>query len=137
MFALISPVPVFAATNNSSACGLLPCNIYDNSAFPINENLNLKVSDLIKVGLGAVFVLILIYGIFLIIKAALTIIRSEGDEAKIQEGSGAVRAVFLGIGIIFIGIIGLVILIAFFGASNLTNQELNAPGNVQIPLITN
>lgn len=132
-FALFS-VNVKAAT----ASEVLPCDVYSNStAFNACGDVNGQVTSVIKYGIAAVFGLIILYGIFLIIKAALTIIRSNGDPEQVQAGASIIRGVYIGIGIIFVGIIGLIVVIAFFGANGILNTTLNAPGNTVIPIITN
>lgn len=133
ILSLFLPLSLHAAT----ASDVLPCNQYDTSVFDACGDVNDQVTNVIKFGIAAVFGLIIIYGIFLIIKAALTIIRSNGDASQVEAGANILRGVYVGIGIIFVGIIGLIIVIAFFGAGGITNVELNAPGNTVIPIITN
>jgi len=127
------PFGVSAAT----ASELLPCDQYDTSAFDACGDVNGQVTEVIKFAIAAVFGAIIIYGIFLIIKAALTIIRSNGDPTQVEAGASMIRGVYIGIGIIFIGIVGLIIVIAFFGAGGILNTTVNTPGNVVIPIITN
>jgi len=121
----------------ATASDVLPCDQYDTSAFDACGDVNGQVTNIIKFAIGAVFGLIILYGIFLIIKAALTIIRSNGDVAQVESGANMIRGVYIGIGIIFIGIIGLIIVIAFFGAGGILNTTVNTPGNIVIPIITN
>lgn len=120
-----------------TASDLLPCDQYDTSAFDACGDVNGQVTSVIQLGISAVFALIILYGIFLIIKAALTIIRSNGDPSQLESGVNMIRGVYIGIGIIFIGIIGLIIVIAFFGAGGILNTTVNTPGNIVIPIITN
>lgn len=120
-----------------TASDLLPCDQYNTSVFDACGDVNSQVTSVIQVGISVAFVLIILYGIFLIIKAALTIIRSNGDPSQLESGVNMIRGVYIGIGIIFIGIIGLVIVIAFFGAGGILNTTVNTPGNIVIPIITN
>lgn len=129
----VLPFSVRAAT----ASEVLPCDQYDTSAFDACGDVNGQVTDLIKFALAAAFGAIILYGIFLIIKAALTIIRSNGDPGQVEAGTNIIRGVYIGIGIIFIGIVGLIIVIAFFGAGGILNTAVNTPGNTVIPIITN
>lgn len=133
---VLSLIPV--SIKAQSASEFLPCNQYDPSVFDAcGTNVNDQVTNLIKVAISAVFALIVLYGIFLIIKAALTIIRSNGDPGQVQSGADILRGVYIGIGIIFVGLIGLIIVIAFFGAEGILSTNVNTPGNTVIPLITN
>jgi hypothetical protein len=129
---LLLVFPVKAQT----AADILPCDQYNTSVFDACGDVNGQVSNIIRFGIAAVFVAIIIYGIFLIIKAALTIIRSNGDPTQVENGANILKGVYIGIGIIFVGLIGLIIVIAFFGASGILNTTLNAPGNTVIPIIT-
>ena len=130
---VVSPVSLSAAT----ASEVLPCDQYDTSVFDACGDVNGQVTEIIKFAIAAVFGAIILYGIFLIIKAALTIIRSNGDPTQVEAGANIIRGVYIGIGIIFIGIIGLIIVIAFFGAGGILTTTINAPGNTVIPIITN
>ena len=123
--------------DDTGACGILPCGIYNGGPFQNIANSTDTVSNFIRVGLVLVFAGLLIFGLFLIVSAALTIIRSEGDESKVEAGAKAIRGVFIGLGIMVVGLFGLVIMIALFDAGGVTNVGVNAPSNVLIPLITN
>jgi len=63
-----------------------------------------------------IFVVIIIFAVYVIIRAAIKYIRSEGDETKIQEAQKAIKSVFIGLVALFIGIIGLVIILVVFNA---------------------
>jgi len=81
---------------------------------------------LVRLALQLVFIGIIIISIYIIIRAALKYIRSEGDESKIQEAQKAIKSVFIGIAALFIGIIGIVIILAFFNAGvGETPNEIN------------
>lgn len=135
--AMLATLPLLTL-NAQSASEFLPCDQYNSAVFDAcSENVNDQVTNLIRAVISLVFIAIILYGIFLIIKAALTIIRSNGDPAQIESGAGIIRSVYIGIGIIFIGIIGLIVVIALLGASSVVNVNVNAPGNTVIPLITN
>ncbi|CAG1022498.1 hypothetical protein DOJK_01712 [Patescibacteria group bacterium] len=130
---LLLKVNVLAQT----AADVLPCDQYNTSVFDACGDVNSQVTNLIKALLAFIFIAIMLYGVFLIIKAAVTIIRSNGDPSQIEAGVGMMRGVYIGIGIIFVGLIGLIIVLAFFGAGGILNVTLNAPEGTQIPLITN
>jgi hypothetical protein len=63
--------------------------------------------------LTAVIVAAVIYSII----AAFKYISSQGDSGKIEEAQKAIKAIFLGIGAMFVSIIGIVIIFAIFGVS--------------------
>ncbi len=80
---------------------------------------------LAQFALSLIFVGIIAVAIFIIIKSALKYIQSEGDQAKVEEATKAIKNVFIGIGALLVGIIGLVIIIAVFQASG--SNPLNPP----------
>lgn len=113
-----------------TGCGLLDCTKYNQSPFWDFTT----VGGLIRTGVSLIFALIIVYGVFMVVRAVVKIIRSEGDPAKVQEGYSIIRGVYIGIGIIFIGVIGIVLLIYFFGSGNLTIQNPITPDGVNIPI---
>lgn len=90
-----------------------------------------SAANLVRFGLQLVFVGIIVVAIFVIIKSALLYIRSEGEEDKVQKAQKAIKTVFTGIAALFIGVIGLILVIAFFNASGALNID-NTP---DIPII--
>ena len=75
----------------------------------------------LRFGFSLVFVGIIAVAIFIIIKAALNYIRSEGDNEKVEQATKSIRNVFIGIGALLVGIIGLVIILAVFQSSSGVN----------------
>lgn len=89
----------------------------------------------IRFGLSLIFVGIIAVAIFGIIQAAIKYIRSEGDEGKVEEATKSIKNVFIGIGALLVGIVGLVIVLSFFGAQEALNQgEDNVPDEIDIIL---
>jgi len=131
------PILQFITLQNT-VCDLLGCNDIHNTTVGLKPGagLNGTLANFIRFGLGLVFVGIIALGIFLTIKAALTIIRSEGNESKIEEGTKAIKGVFIGIAIIVFGIVGIIVLLAFFQAGSLLNQNVPVPNGVNIPILT-
>jgi uncharacterized membrane protein YidH (DUF202 family) len=112
IFPFINTVQAFGI---NSLCGNLDAN---QTSTTIRSTFNLIVS--------LIFVAIIIFSIYVIIKAAIKYIRSEGDPAKIEEAQKAIKSVFIGIAALFVGLIGIIIIIAFFGAGNALNTTGNA-----------
>jgi hypothetical protein len=88
------------------------------------------VSDAVTTVGSLIFIGIIVVAVYIIIKAAVKYIRSEGDETKIGEAQKAIKNVFLGIAALFVGIIGIVLIIAIFNAGGAIgttdiNQLLN------------
>src|SRR5690606_26169469 len=74
-----------------------------------------------------IFIVIILFAVFIIIKAAVKYIRSEGDDTKIQEAQKAIKSVFVGIAALFIGVIGIIIVLAFFNVGDAIDQnEVNS-----------
>jgi len=72
----------------------------------------------------------------LTIKAAFTIINSNGNPGKIEEGANAVKAAFIGIIVVVVGIVGIFVLLSFFRATGLAGQDVNVPSGINVPLIS-
>ncbi len=71
-----------------------------------------------------VFIGIILISVFIIVQSGVKYIQSQGEEGKIQEAQKAIRSVFIGIAVLFVGIIGLILLLAFFNASGLVASEV-------------
>ena len=86
------------------------------------------ILGLIRFGTSLIFVGIVIIAVFIVIKAAIKYIQSEGDDKKIEEAQKAIKSVFVGLIALFIGIIGLVLIIVLFNATgaitNITPQQI-------------
>lgn len=135
---LMSLLPLqINAVNNTTIkggfCDFIPCGIFGQTS--ANSSLD-TVSSYIRFGISLVFIGIIIFGVYQIIKGALKIIRSEGDPSKIEEGANVFKGVFIGIIMIFAGVIGLLILIAFFSSGYGSNLNLNNPAGTNIPLLS-
>ena len=72
-----------------------------------------------------VFIGIILISVFIIVQSAVKYIQSQGEEAKIAEAQKAIRSVFVGIAVLFIGIIGLILVLAFFNASGLISNQVD------------
>lgn len=95
------------------------------------------VSDVVaftRLGLSLIFIGIILLAVYVIVKAAVKYIRSEGDDGKIQEAQKAIKQVFIGIGALFVGLIGLVIIIVFFNATGALN-DTDIPDDTGNPII--
>lgn len=65
--------------------------------------------------LSLLFIGLILFAIFYVVKAAVTYIQSQGQPDKIAEATKAIRAVFVGLGALFVGIAGILLVLAFFG----------------------
>lgn len=77
---------------------------------------------------STIFVVIVAIAVFVIIKASIKVILSEGDSQQVKEAHSAIRSVFWGIASLILSIIGLVILLVFFqstGALQIQNEGRN------------
>jgi hypothetical protein len=62
---------------------------------------------------GALVLFAVIYALI----ASFKYIRSQGDPNEIEEAQKAIKAIFMGLGALMIGIIGIVLVFVFFGLS--------------------
>lgn len=114
--------------NNTNACDLLGCP--NRGVLDLIQDINIRgIGAIVPLFTSLIFIGILIFGIFYVIKGSLKIIQSEGNEDKIKEGVNIFKGVFIGILMIFIGILGLILVLGFFQAGEITNVDVNIPIN--------
>ncbi len=106
--------------NIDSICG--------TSTVPTPRTLVDQLIELGQFALSLIFVGIIIIAVYIIIKAAVKYIRSEGDETKIQEAQKAIKSAFVGLIALFVGIIGLVLILVIFDALGGLQQGQETPG---------
>lgn len=135
-FNVITALPVlnnhiYAATLN--VCDFVPCSQGGCTGGDCNALADSQ--SIIYLLFSLIFVVIIAIGIVMIIRGALKIIRSEGDDGKVKEGVEYIRGVMFGFIIIFVGIIGIVIISLIFGATNIFTQDVEDPPLVDVPII--
>ena len=69
----------------------------------------------VQLVLSLVFIGLIGFAIVYVIRAAIVYIQSQGNPEKIAEATKAIRSVFVGLGALFVGIAGILLVIAFFG----------------------
>ncbi len=109
-------------------CQFIGCDVVGD------ENYLLNFGNIIRMGLNIIFGAIIVYGIFIIIKAVYKIVGSEGDAGKVESGLNSIKGVYIGIVMIFVGLIGLVILFALFNITELPGNP-GLPGSDEGPVI--
>jgi len=134
---IMSPLLTAQAQSRNLICTIFPF-IQQVTAFGISslcsgvtaEDTSNSIRSTFNLIVSLIFVAIIIFSIFVIIKAAIKYIRSEGDPAKIEEAQKAIKSVFVGIAALFVGLIGIIIIIAFFGAGDaLQTNDINETTN--------
>ena len=68
-----------------------------------------------------IFTAIILIAVYVIVTNAIKYMQSQGDETKIGEAQKAIKSVFIGIALMFVGLVGIVLVLAFFGGNNLLN----------------
>jgi hypothetical protein len=132
LLSFITPLNVINAQLN--ACDFFPCEQTGIS----DEDETTAISStgsFIRFVTSIIFVGLIALGVVIIIKAALTIIRSQGDESKVQEGAKAIKAVFTGVLMLMLGLIGLLIFGYLFNSTGIFKENVEAPPGVNIPRI--
>ncbi len=119
--------PVKAELN---ACDFLPCSVNtgqvgENEANILNPDFSLK--NLVKTVTSLIFIVFILVGVGIFVKAALAITKSEGDEAQIEKGFTSIKSVFFAVGLIIVGIIGLVAIAALFRAGGIFGTQIEDP----------
>ena len=88
-----------------------------------------SAGNFIRLGLSLVFVGIIAFAIYTIVRSAITYIQSEGDDEKVEAAKKSIKYVFIGIGALFVGIIGIIIIVIIFGATGSLNVDTNNTGS--------
>lgn len=90
----------------------------------------------VNLGITLLFIAIILIAIFIIVQAAVKYIQSQGDEGKIAEAQKAIKSVFIGIALLFVGIIGIVLVLAFFSATNFLGGGDNEKGQCVLQCVS-
>ncbi|MEI7578954.1 MAG: hypothetical protein WCJ58_02815 [bacterium] len=89
------------------------------------------ITNRVQTGLVIGLIVLVLFGVVYSLLAAFKYIRSEGDPGKIEEAQKGIKAIFFGIAAMMIGIVGIVIVFVFFGATrpgtNVYQVCLSAP----------
>lgn len=129
--AVILALPISAQVG---FCDLFPCG-KDNAQVPIMDDPNSTANSLLVVGLSLFFSAFIGFGLLVIVRGALKIITAQAADEKVEDGYKSIRAVFIGLGLTFVGIIGIAIVITVLGGGGLLNANLDTPNGIQnIPL---
>ena len=110
--------------SETTACGWLGCNAL---GFDLTRFDNVNVLQIIALISSLVFIGIIVIGVVYVIKGSLKIISSEGDSSKIEEGTKIFKGVMIGLVMIFQGILGVLLMIALFDASSVTQVSTDLP----------
>ncbi len=133
----MAPQPVYASGSGTSLgiCTFIGpiCQAISGSSTSLDPGkATTFIKDRLNIILAVVFIAIILISVFIILRAGIKYIQSQGDPGKIAEAQKAITSVFVGIAILFVGIIGLVLVLAFFNLTGLTssNCTLDAQGKV-------
>lgn len=89
-----------------------------------------RITLALTLALGLIILVAVVYSLI----AAFKYIQSQGDPGKIEEAQKAIKAIFMGIAAMLIGIVGVVLVYVFFGASggdaSLYQTCISQPGSV-------
>lgn len=82
----------------------------------------------LNLGLSLLFIGIILIAVFIIVQAGIKYVQSQGDEGKIAEAQKAIKSVFLGIGVLFVGLIGIILVLVVFNGLGLLNPAVQGEG---------
>lgn len=100
--------------------GLVNFNVIPNDPTP-GARTNLIIGILSN-GLTLLFVAIIILAIVYAALAGLKYIRSQGEQSKVEEANRALKAVFTGVLVVFLGIIGVILITGVF--TNTSSEQV-------------
>lgn len=85
------------------------------------------LSGRLQLILSLVFVGIILLSVVIIVQSGVKYIQSQGDAGKIEEATKAIKTVFVGIAILFVGIAGLILVLFVFNATGLLTPTSPTP----------
>jgi len=94
------------------------------------------IGNRLRLLLFLVFVGIILLSVVIILQNGIKYIQSQGDAKKIEDAQKAIKTVFVGIGILFVGTAGLVLVLLLFNASNLLTPSEQDGGCVIVDPLT-
>ncbi len=121
---------------NYNACDILGCpeSLIDGGQIVSSG------SSLVEYAVSLVFPGLIVIGVFVIVKSAYRFIKSEGVTQEIESSQKAIKRVFIGIIMLFLGFVGYILILSFFNASkiDLSSDSIEKPGvikNIDVPFI--
>jgi len=100
---------------NNSICGVFGCEKIVDPFWLDSVSSAPNTINIIGLGFALFFVILIIFAIFRIIKAVYQILLNAEKSDIIKDQSKVIQNIFVSIGMLFIGFIGLLIIFAFFG----------------------
>lgn len=92
------------------------------------------ITGRVRTGLFIALGILILVAVVYALLAAFKYIQSQGDAGKIEDAQKAIKAIFMGIAAMMIGIVGIVLVFVFFSASQpdtrLYQTCLSAPNSV-------
>jgi hypothetical protein len=129
-----SNIPLGVCTFIPAICDAISGQEGSSSLTP--QDASKFLQDRLRTVLSFVFIGIILISVFIILRAGIKYIQSQGDPGKIAEAQKAIQSVFVGFAVLFVGIIGLVLILAFFNITGLTDTTtctINAEGALVCP----
>ena len=108
-------------------CDFFPCTEAQESSPDFEAEVYSTTESLALLATGSIFLLILIYGVYLVLKGTLRMIRADGQSDRFVAGYSLIRTFFLGLGLLFVGLIGLVVMSVLFDITGIFTQDVTDP----------
>ncbi|MCA9386145.1 hypothetical protein KC717_05855 [Candidatus Dojkabacteria bacterium] len=78
----------------------------------------------IQVGFLLAFGAVILIAVGYVILTAIKYVRSKGDSGEMEESNKAMQSILYGVGALFVGVIGIAVVLIFFGGFNLFPQPI-------------
>jgi len=111
---LVFTLANIAAINYVAAQSLLPSfmqELIDNWEGTSTTD---KITGLVRLALTLAFGVVILIAVAFSIIAAIKYIRSQGDAGQVEEANKAIKAIFQGVAMMFVGIIGVILVFFVF-----------------------
>lgn len=110
----------------------------EGGPIPVNESGQIAlgfITGRANTVLSLVFIGIIIMAVYIIVTSGIQYVRSKGDEKEIAAANKAIKSVFVGIGVLFVGVVGVILVLAFFGGLGLLDSTQTIEDVITPPVI--
>lgn len=127
--------PTYAGSEDLGLCDFFPCSESQQSP-NLDEDVNSAAENLFIFVTTFSFTGIILVGIYYILRGSVQIIWAQGDASAVEKGFSKIKGVYVGIIILFVGLIGLVVLIVFFDGGSIFTTSISDPNsNFNLPFV--
>lgn len=120
------PGSVSAQPQGDDLCSVFGplCEVVSGNSGTVNEDTAINyVVRRANLGITLAFLGVIIVSVYIVIKNGVKYVNSQGENGQIEEANKAMKYVFIGIAMLFIGLLGIILFLGFFGGTSLLGSD--------------